>query len=274
MAVPTSRVPAPSGRAELPSMQLAQPPRLARRAVRLLLVIFGLLPGVLLFMPWTQTVNGTGRAVAFNPLQRTQFLVSPIEGRVKKWYVVEGDRVEAGQRVVELVDNDPNLELRLLDEERAILDRLRAAEGRVTDIEARIRNLRNSRDLAIAVQTSLLRQEQARAQAFEQELLEANAVLAAAEPNYKRLKDLFESKKGGLASQRDVELARQTLDTARAKVSQARARVEVGKAGVKAAQDGLEKVEADTAAMINLESASLRGAQSDLASAPSTSTPP
>lgn len=253
-------------RAELPALHLAQPPRLARRPARVLAVGFVLLPFVLLFVPWTQTVHGTGRAVAFNPVQRPQFLVSPVEGRVKKWYVVEGDRVRAGQRVVELVDNDPNLEMRLLDEERAILDRLRAAEGRVLDIEARVRNLENSRDLALAVQTSVLRQEQARVQTFEQELLEARAVLEAAEPNFQRLKALLESKQGGLASQRDVEVAKQTLDTAQAKVRQAEARVKLGKAGEKAAADNLKKVEADTAAMINLETAAKRTAEADVAS--------
>jgi membrane fusion protein, adhesin transport system len=206
-----------------------------------------------------------GRAIAFNPVQRPQFIVSPIEGRVKKWFVVEGDRVTAGQRVVELVDNDPNLELRLLDEERAILDRLRASEGRVLDIVARIRNLENSRDLAIAVQTSVLRQEQARLQAFEQELLEASAALEAAKPNYERMRALLESKQGGLASQRDVELAKQALDTAQAKLRQAEARVGLGKAGQRAAEDGLKKVEADTAAMINLETASRRAAEADVA---------
>jgi multidrug efflux pump subunit AcrA (membrane-fusion protein) len=207
-----------------------------------------------------------GRAIAFNPVQRPQFIVCPIEGRVKKWYVVEGDRVKAGQRVVELVDNDPNLELRLLDEERAILDRLRAGEGRVRDIEMRIRNLENSRDLAIAVQSSVLRQEQARVQSFEQELLEASASLEAAKPNYERMKALFESQKGGLASQRDVELAKQALETAQAKVKQAEARVKMGKASETAAQDNLKKVHADTAAMINLETATRRTAEAEVAS--------
>ena len=250
---------------DLPAMHLAQTPRLARRAARVLGAIFLLLPFVLLFVPWTQTVHGTGRAVAFNPVQRPQFIVSPIEGRIKKWYVVEGDRVKAGQRVVELVDNDPNLELRLLDEERATLDRLRAAEGRVRDIEARLRNLENSRELAIAVQSSVLRQEQARLQAFDQELLEARAALAAAEPNYQRVRALLESKQGGLASQREVEVAKQALDTAHAKVRQAEARVNLGKAGEKAAADNLKKVEADTAAMINLETSARRAVEADVA---------
>jgi len=256
----------PPVKPRLPAIQLARTPRFAIRTWRVLLVGIAVLPFALALVPWTQSVHGVGRAIAFNPVQRPQFIVSPIEGRVKKWYVTEGDRVRTGQRVVEMVDNDPNLELRLLDEERAILDRLRAAEGRVRDIEARIRNLENSRELAISVQTSILRQEQARVFSAEQDRIEAKAAFDAAEPNYRRQKELLESKLGGLASQRDFELATQARDTASAKLARAEAQVNLARAGEKAATDNLGKVEADTSAMINLETASRRSAEADVAS--------
>lgn len=250
----------------LPAFQMARTPKLARRCSRAVTVVLLVLPFVLLLVPWTQTVHGTGRAIAFNPVERPQFLVSPIEGRIRKWYVVEGQRVKAGERIVEMVDNDPNLELRLQDEERATLDRLRAAEDRVRDIDARIHNLRNSRQLAIDVQQSILRQEQARVQMVDQELIEVEATLGAALPQYQRQKDLFESKQGSLVSKRDVEVARQVLQTAQAKFKQVEARMKVAKAAEKAATDNLSKVDSDTAAMINLETAVSRTAASDVAS--------
>lgn len=250
----------------LSAVQLAKTPRIARRVFRLLLIGLVLLPIVVIWVPWTQTVHGTGRAIAFNPVHRPQFVVSPIEGRIKKWHVVEGEHITAGQRIVEMVDNDPNLELRLLDEERAVLDRMRAAEGRVSDIEARLRNLEDSRRLAMDVQSSVLRQEQARVQAVQQELLEAKAALDAAEPNYKRQQELFHNRLGGLTSQRDLELAKQALETAQAKLNQAEARVKLAQAGELAARDNLDKVDSDTKAMINLETASRRSAESDVAS--------
>lgn len=252
--------------AELRALRMTRTPRVAGRLTWLLLLGLGGLPLALALLPWTQSVHGTGRAIAFDPVERPQFVVSPIEGRIKKWYVVEGDRVKAGQRIVEMVDNDPNLELRLLDEERAILDRLRAAEGRVGEIEARVRNLRNSRDLAISVQQAILRQEQARVQVAEQEFIEADATLKAALPNYERLKGLFESPQGGLASKRDVEVARQQLDAAQAKNLSAVAKVKQAKASEFAATENLRKVDADTQAMINLENAAVLTAQADVAS--------
>lgn len=249
-------------RSSLSALHLARTPQSARRLFRALIGVFLLLPFLLLFVPWTQTVHGTGKVIAFNPIYRPQFVVSPIEGRIKKWYVVEGDKVKVGDRIVEMVDNDPQLEQRLLDEERAILQRLQAAEQRVRDIEARIRNLENSRTLAIAVHTSFLRQEEARLQTFQQARLEAKANYDAALPNYNRQKDL---EKQGLASRRDVELATAAWETAKAKLEQADAQIKLGLAAVQAAKDNLGKIDADTEAMVNLERASQRSAEADVA---------
>lgn len=242
----------------------AQTPGWLRYLSSLMLLLLIVLPFLLLFMPWTQTVHGTGRAIAFNPTERPQFVVSPIEGRIKKWYVVEGDKVKLGQRIVEMVDNDPNLELRLLDEERAIQDRLRAMEGRVQEIESRIRNVQSSRELQLAVQQGVLRIERERAQNFILQEIEAQAALDAAEPNYRRQKELFENKQGGLASQRDVELSLQNLEVAKAKMKQAQRMVQIGKDAVKVAEDNLARLDHDTAAMINSETAILRSAEADV----------
>ncbi len=249
----------------LTAEELTRSPRWARRLSQILLAVLLLLPFALLTVSWTQSVHGVGRAIAFNPTQRPQFIVSPIEGRIKKWFVVEGDRVKAGQRILEMVDNDPNLEQRLLDEERAILDRLSAAENRVREIDARIRNLEDSRRLAITLQQNLLFQAQTRIQEAEQALLEAQAVYDAAEPNYRRQKELFESPKGSLTSERDLEVARQTLETARAKLKQAQARVELAKAGEQFAKDSIDRIDADTSAMINAERAARQAAEAEVA---------
>jgi multidrug efflux pump subunit AcrA (membrane-fusion protein) len=241
--------------AGLTAFQLVKTPGHVRRTSRVVALILLLLPVLLLLVPWTQTVHGIGSALAFNPVQRPQYVVSPIEGRIKKWYVVEGDRVVAGQRLVELVDNDPHLIERLLEEERAITARLAAAEQRVRDIESRIRNLKNSRDLAIIIQNSLLQQEQNRLRSLQFEQIGLEADLLSMQQNYDRVKKLVESKVGGLASIRDLEVAEQNLNTAKAKVEAGRARIALAQEAVKAAEKSLEKVDADTAAMVNLERA-------------------
>lgn len=252
--------------APLASMTLVRTPKLAVRLSLALLVGLAVLPVGLTRVPWTQTVHGSGRAIAFDPVQRPQFLVSPIEGRVMKWYVVEGQRVTKGQRIVEMVDNDPNLLQRLQDEEVAILDRLRAEEGRVREIEARIRFLKDSRMNALDAQRAVLRLEEARKLAAEQSIVAAEASLAAAEPNFKRITDLLNNPKGGLASQRDWELAKQNLETAKAQLKLASAQLNQADAGITAATRNLDKVDADTNAMISQENASLESAKGSVAS--------
>ena len=88
------------------------------------LLVFALL---LSFTPWQQSVDGYGRVVAFDPSERQQSLDAPIEGRILKWYVREGSRVEAGAPIVELTDNDPEILERLASERIAIQKRLDAA---------------------------------------------------------------------------------------------------------------------------------------------------
>jgi len=85
-----------------------------------------LLP-LIAFTPWQQSVDGYGRVVAFDPSERQQSLDAPIEGRILKWYVREGSRVEAGAPIVELTDNDPEILERMASERAALQKRLDAA---------------------------------------------------------------------------------------------------------------------------------------------------
>ena len=249
--------------APLSTMTQVRTPRAAVWLTWVLLLGLLLLPFALLGTPWTQTVHGGGRAIAFDPVQRPQFLVSPIEGRVMKWHVVEGQRVKAGDPIVDMVDNDPERLKRLEDEEKAIQARLLAAEGRVAAIEGQIGFLEISRTSAKTMAQTLLWEQQARQEVAEGALVEAQTTLDAAEPNYKRLQGLFKNPKGGLASERDVEVAKQQLDAAKARVRQVEGTVKQAKASVTVATENIRKVEADNDAMIKAQTALLKSATAE-----------
>jgi biotin carboxyl carrier protein len=86
-----------------------------------------------MFMPWMQTVEGHGRVIALNPEGRRQELMAPIEGRIQKWYVQEGQKVKKGEPVVELSDNDPMIIDRMNKERDALEKKFEAIElGRKT----------------------------------------------------------------------------------------------------------------------------------------------
>jgi len=99
---------------------------------------------VVMLLPWQQTSKGTGRVIAYSPNDRPQEITAPIEGRVKKWHVVEGQYVSEGDLIVDLEDIDPQIGERLEREKDAALKALRAAE--VSASTARI-NLTREKNL-------------------------------------------------------------------------------------------------------------------------------
>lgn len=249
----------------LPALRLARTPRFARRLAWALMVL--LLAGVpsLAFTPWTQTVHGTGRAIAFNPVQRPQFVISPIEGRVKKWHVVEGDRVKSGQLLVELVDNDPQILERLREQETLALQRLTLADGRVNDQRSRLQFVRDEREVLVA--ESGFRVDQAEAQVLVtlQELERAKFDLKREELAYERLNRLFTSKVGEVVSKDQVEEAERKRDLAKAQVSLVEARIKLAQKTADGAKAQLKATEARTSALIETEEAAVKAAQSEQA---------
>ena len=74
----------------------------------------------LIFTPWQQSVSGNGSVSALTPVERTQSISTPVEGRVLQWHVTEGSKVEKGDLIVEIQDNDPNILTRI--QERQLLN--------------------------------------------------------------------------------------------------------------------------------------------------------
>lgn len=71
-------------------------------------------------MPWIQSVPGEGRIVALDAQERRQVLSAPIDGRIHKWFVKEGDIVKKGDPILEMMDNDPLILDRMQKERDAL----------------------------------------------------------------------------------------------------------------------------------------------------------
>ena len=250
----------------LPSMQLARTPRLARRLAWAILVVLLAAVPTLALAPWTQTAHGTGRAIAFNPVQRPQFVISPIEGRVKKWHVVEGDRVRAGQLLVELVDNDPMILERLREQELLALQRLALADGRVNDQRSRLQFVKDEREVLLAEAGYRTEQAEAQILVVRQELERAKADLVREQLAYERLNRLFNSKVGEVVSKDQVEEAERKRDLAKAQVPLVEARIKLAEKSLEGAKAQREATDKRTSALIQTEEAALKAAQSEQAS--------
>ena len=123
-----------------PALRLAKSSRFARRVARVLLVLLAGAIVALGVAPWQQTVSGTGRVVAYAPLQRQQTIEAPISGRVVRWgdQIFDGVRVEQGQFILEIQDIDPNFQLRQQDQLAATMRELDANKIVVLAYEAQV----------------------------------------------------------------------------------------------------------------------------------------
>lgn len=100
--------------------------------VRLIgLIAIGLLI-LSIFVPWQQTSQGEGSVIAYNANERTYPVTALVSGRIKKWYVNDGDLIKKGDKIVEIIDNDPNFAERVRQSRDAIKAELEANQ-RVAD---------------------------------------------------------------------------------------------------------------------------------------------
>ena len=256
----------PAAKLNLPSLQISRTPRYIRLFAKMLLLFLILCVPTMALAPWTQTAHGIGRAIAFNPVKRPQFIISPIEGRVKKWHVVEGDKVTAGDLLVELVDNDPMILERLREQETLALQRLTLAEGRVNDQEARLQFVKGEREVLLAEADARIQQAVAQVLVTKQELQQAIFNLQREQLNYDRLFKLYTSSIGALASKDQVEEAERKLNLAKSQVPLVEARLTLALKSQEAAERQRDATDNRTNALIQSEEAAIKSAYSEKAS--------
>lgn len=151
-------MPAPSSLPSLPVMRLVRhDTRVARLVAKGLLLLLLLGAVALVIAPWQQNVTGHGRVIAYAPLDRQQSIQAPIAGRITRWAVQEGSRVQEGELLVELADNDPELMSRLSDQRDSIEARIRAVQSQIQAYESRVDALRSSRSASIDAAGSRVR---------------------------------------------------------------------------------------------------------------------
>lgn len=83
-------------------------PGLHRRLVTVLAVLVVFVVLFLIFVPWRQTVVGSGQVTSFTPDARPQTVESVISGRIVRWYVKEGAVVRKGDTLALLADINVN----------------------------------------------------------------------------------------------------------------------------------------------------------------------
>jgi multidrug resistance efflux pump len=245
----------------LPAMEMVEANHSARRLAYLMLALLGVTTAILIFTPWMQNVDGAGHVSALTPLERTQTISAPVDGRVAKWHVTEGTKVKAGDPIVELADNDPQVLERVERELAMVEERRMNAQSRIGSVQERLARLEEARTNAVAAARSRIQVAEDRIRGAEQSITAAQERVKFGKFNMELRQKAYEK---GLTALRDVEAARQEINTAEAMLRQSEAALSASRNEKRAAEDDLKRIEADTQASVESERANLNSSRADV----------
>lgn len=171
------------------------------------LISFSIIFLIILFLPWTQTVEGKGKITALRPDQRPQTIQSPIPGRIESWYVKEGDFVKKGDTILHISEiktayQDPDLVDRTNEQKDAKERSVVSYKDKIAAISNRISALQSERLLKLKQANNKIAQYQFKVKADSVDLEAAKTNYEIAKRQYERTLQL---KNEGLKSQTDLE---------------------------------------------------------------------
>jgi multidrug efflux pump subunit AcrA (membrane-fusion protein) len=210
-----------------------------------------------LFVPWQQTIMGSGRVVAYDPAKRLQAIDAPVDGRLVKIYVAEGQHVQAGDPIADIADVDGNFLQRLQIDVNAVNERKRAAQDQYQAETRRLEAVRSSADQQILVAQARLAAAKEQLDAAMQSMTKAEADYQFAAEDYQIHKGLFEQ---GLEPERLYLQTRARYQSMTAEVKRTKAMVTVAEANLRAAESDVAVVRDNTSAMIESAQVSLKTA--------------
>ena len=193
------------------------------KAIKYLLLALGISGLIILFMPWTQSVESYGKVTTLNPENRPQTITSRIGGRIEKWFINEGQFVRKNDTIAfisEIKDEyiDPQLINRSEQQIKAKETSLESYEQKVNAVNSQIDALNK---------TLLLKMKQARNKIIQSRIKVTTDSIEAqtASNNYKtaeeQLKRYEELLSKGVISKTDLENRRVKVQEALAKKTSA-----------------------------------------------------
>jgi biotin carboxyl carrier protein len=197
----------------MPALRQVGTPRTARKVGVLLMLAFVGLPFALALVPWRQSVYGDGKVIGFHPLDREFTIDAPIYGRVKEYYVNEGDEVRAGEAIASVENIDPDYLTTLQDQLQFYRLAYEQAKQQVTAYKAALDQKEAERDQAILEADSAILQSAQKIEETRQKLEEAKAEARANEIFYDQTRALYE--RGLEAGQKVLEAERKFVTSDR-----------------------------------------------------------
>jgi multidrug resistance efflux pump len=182
--------------------------------------VLSILLFIILFLPWTQNVSGSGAVTTLKPDQRPQTIHTSIAGRIEKWYVNEGDYVNKGDTILfisEIKEDylDPNLVENTGNQVKAKESAAASYESKVKALEMQLSAIENEKNLKYKQAQNKLKQAHLKVKSDSIDFEAAKTQLKIAQTQYNRSINL---NKEGLKPLTDVEAKKVKLQETEAKI--------------------------------------------------------
>lgn len=186
---------------------------------------------IALFLPWTQNVRAKGYVTTLDPQSRPQTIQALIGGRIEKWFVREGQFVNAGDTIILISEvKEEYLDPQILDRtKQQILAKNESAlayQEKAKSLQDQNNALNRSRE--VKIEQNRLKREQAllKIQSDSIDLVAALLKVEIAENQLERMENLYSE---GLKSLTDLEAKRLSFREAQAKVTELQNKIDAGR---------------------------------------------
>ena len=185
-----------------------------------IIIVACVLAIIILLMPWTQNISGSGAVTTLKPDQRPQTVHSAIAGRIEKWYVKEGDHVNKGDTILfisEIKEEyfDPNLVQNTKQQVDAKKMSLESYSGKVEALSSQINALSREQNLKLEQAQNKMKQARLKVKSDSIDLEAVKTQLTIATRQFNRVSQLHEE---GLKPLTELEEKRLKLQEAQAKI--------------------------------------------------------
>ncbi|MBG9378096.1 HlyD family efflux transporter periplasmic adaptor subunit [Panacibacter sp. DH6] len=174
---------------------------------------------IILFLPWTQNIKAKGNITTLRPEQRPQQVNNVIAGSVVKWYVKEGDYVNAGDTILQLGEVKAEyFDPQLLDRTKEQIDAKILSEesyrNKASTAVLQVDALQQARDLKLQQLNIKLQQQALKVQSDSIDVLAVNNELNVAQRQLNAAQQMLDS---GVISLVDFERRKVSYQNAQAK---------------------------------------------------------
>lgn len=174
---------------------------------------------IIMFLPWTQNIRAKGSVTTLRQEQRPQELNSIIPGKITKWYVKEGDFVNAGDTILQISEVkddylDPNLVDRTGEQINASQQSITFYKNKLNTAQSQIGALNNNRALKQNQLQNKIMQLKLKLQSDSIEFVAANNDYNISSLQFKRQQTMFDS---GFVSKTQLEQRNQAFQNAASK---------------------------------------------------------